>query len=206
MVCPRGLVIWWWSVLRHLERAGSRVWKHIQPLLSGLMPVNSIWRALLVGTLWGWIPCGLIYSALTWAATASNWQQSAMMMFFFGLGTVPAVLATGIFLEGFKKLMQSRSIRSTAGLLIIAFGLWTLPLHGYHNHGTHQGHTESQPTDQQMEQHLDHQQSQSNKAVENHIMATENQAMPHQNHLMTPEQNSSHYPPPDDQPSGAYHH
>ena len=193
----------WWSVLRHLERAGSRVWKHIQPLLSGLMPVNSIWRALLVGTLWGWIPCGLIYSALTWAATASNWQQSAMMMFFFGLGTVPAVLATGIFLEGFKKLMQSRGIRSTAGLLIIAFGLWTLPLHGYHNHSqtTHQGHTQSL----QMEQHKDHQ-SQSDEAVEIDIIETETQAMLHENHLMMHEGDTVHSPQPADPPPESHSH
>lgn len=128
----------WWSGLRHLERAGNSVWKHIQPHLSALMPVSTIWKALLVGSLWGWIPCGLIYSTLTWAATAGNWQQSALIMLSFGLGTLPAVLATGLFLENIKKLIQKRGIRISAGVLIILFGIWTLPLHG--DHDSHSGH------------------------------------------------------------------
>ena len=132
----------WWPILRHLEKAGSAVWKRIQPALKGLMPVNSPWRALLVGTLWGWIPCGLIYSTLTWAATSGEWQQSALMMLFFGLGTLPAVLATGILLDKIKKLLQSRGFRSGAGVLIIAFGLWTLPLHGFFGHGSHGEHND----------------------------------------------------------------
>ena len=132
----------WWSGLRHLERAGNRVWKHIQPKLSALMPVTSAWRALLVGCLWGWIPCGLIYSTLAWAATANDWQQSALIMFSFGLGTLPAVLATGIFLEGFKKLMQLKGVRISAGLLIILFGIWTLPLHGGHGQHSTDAHSE----------------------------------------------------------------
>jgi len=127
----------WWSVLRHLERAGNIVWKHIQPGLSALMPVTSLWRALLVGSLWGWIPCGLIYSTLSWAATAADWRQSALIMLCFGLGTLPAVLATGIFLEGFKKLMQYKGVRVSAGLLILLFGLWTLPLHSGHDAHKH---------------------------------------------------------------------
>jgi len=141
----------WRSPLRHLERAGNKLWQHIQPRLSTFMPVNSIWKALVVGALWGWIPCGLIYSSLTWAATANNWQQSALMMLFFGLGTLPAVFATGIFLEGFKRALQNRGTRSVAGLLIIAFGLWTLPLHGYHHTLTTDSHhipSNEMPSDQ----------------------------------------------------------
>jgi uncharacterized protein len=154
----------WWSALRHLERAGNAVWKHIQPKLSALMPVTSTWRALLVGTLWGWIPCGLIYSTLTWAATAGNWQQSALIMLCFGLGTLPAVLATGIFLEGFKKLMQLKGVRISAGLLIILFGIWTLPLPG-----SHSGHAPNA--------HSDHQQQSNEMMDEPHSMNHDQQPM-----------------------------
>jgi hypothetical protein len=142
----------WWSVLRHLETAGSVLWKRIQPALSALMPVKSPLRALLVGTLWGWIPCGLVYSTLTWAATAGQWQQSAMIMLFFGLGTLPAVLATGMLLEGIKKLLQNRGVRSAAGILIIAFGVWTMPIHSLSGHSSHQQHHSHQPE----MQHQDH--------------------------------------------------
>jgi len=142
----------WWPVLRHLERAGNSVWKHIQPKLSALMPVTSLWRALLVGTLWGWIPCCLIDSTLSWAASATDWRQSALIMLCFGLGTLPAVLATGIFLETFKKLMQLKGVRISAGFLILLFGLWTLPLHGGHDaHAPQTNH--SHATESQAEVH-----------------------------------------------------
>jgi uncharacterized protein len=152
----------WWSALRHLERAGNSVWKHIQPRLSALMPVTSPSKALLVGTLWGWIPCGLIYSTLSWAATAADWRQSALIMLSFGLGTLPAVLATGIFLEGFKKLMQYKGVRISAGLLILLFGLWTLPLHS--GHDAHQ--LAPQPAVQDMAPEHNHNQHHSNTPIE----------------------------------------
>lgn len=142
----------WWSILRHLEHAGHRLWKHIQPKISALMPVSTIWKALAVGMLWGWIPCGLVYSALTWAATASDWQHSALIMLSFGLGTLPAVLATGIFLEGFKKLIQKKSVRVSAGVLIILFGIWTLPLHS--DHTEHSNHGSDMDTDHSMHSNM----------------------------------------------------
>lgn len=149
----------WWPILRHFEKAGSAVWKRIQPAMSGLMPVNSPMRALIVGTLWGWLPCGLIYSTLTWAATAGEWHQAALMMLFFGLGTLPAVLATGVLLEKIKKLLQSRGFRSAAGVLIITFGLWTLPLHGLFGHGSHSQHSEQHniPMEEEMEMQIPNQ-------------------------------------------------
>lgn len=182
----------WWPILRHLEKAGSAVWKRIQPAMSGLMPVNSPWRALIVGTLWGWIPCGLIYSTLTWAATAGEWHQSALMMLFFGLGTLPAVLATGILLEKIKKLLQNRGFRSAAGVLIIVFGLWTLPLHDLFGHGSHNQHSEQHdmpmegaiemPTSHQHAEMPEHQEGQPMKMPDNVI----DEKNPHMHDAMHP--------------------
>ena len=169
----------WWPILRHLEKAGGTVWKRIQPLISGLMPVNSPWRALMVGTLWGWIPCGLIYSALAWSASAGEWHQSALMMLFFGLGTLPAVLATGILLEKIKTLLQNRGFRSAAGVLIIAFGLWTLPLHGLFGHSSHNQHTEQHGThmEEAMEMPSHHEHTVMPEHQEIQVMETPNHAM-----------------------------
>jgi len=163
----------WWSALRHLERAGNTVWKHIQPKLSALMPVTSPWRALLVGTLWGWIPCGLIYSTLSWSATAANWQQSALIMLSFGLGTLPAVLATGIFLEGFKKLMQLKGVRISAGLLIILFGIWTLPLHGDHSAHSPDAHSQHQSDNSEMPAASQHTPEEHQKMLQQQLNMTE---------------------------------
>ena len=52
----------WWSGLTRIEALGRGLWRHIQPVASRLLPVSSLPRALLLGALWGWLPCGLGYS------------------------------------------------------------------------------------------------------------------------------------------------
>lgn len=136
----------WSSLLRKLENLGGKLWGLIQPAIKGLMPVTTPLQALTIGMLWGWIPCGLVYSTLVWAATAPQWQQSASIMFFFGLGTFPTLMTTGLFLEKTQQLIQSHGFRSSAGILIILFGLWTLPIHWGTNPGepkTHHSHHSS---------------------------------------------------------------
>lgn len=116
----------WWRGLLRLEQAGGHLWKHLQPLGKRLMPVTRPWQALLLGSLWGWLPCGLVYSTLVLAATSGNWQQSALTMSSFGLGTLPALLLTGAFARQLKVLVQLGAVRNVAALLVIGFGIWTL--------------------------------------------------------------------------------
>lgn len=144
----------WWPLLRYLEQAGSKLWQLLQPALKHLMPVKTPFHALLIGTLWGWIPCGLIYSTLIWAATAADWRESAIIMFSFGLGTLPAVLATGLLMERIKQLTQSKGFKRSAGGVIILFGLWTLPIHLFSQHSPTHEH-QMQPADPKV-QHNSH--------------------------------------------------
>ena len=85
----------WWSGLTYIERAGRGLWRRVQPLAGRLLPVSSLPRALLLGALWGWLPCGLVYSTLLWAASQGNAGHSALLMLAFGLGTWPVLLARG---------------------------------------------------------------------------------------------------------------
>src|SRR4051812_9310886 len=57
----------WWRGLTYLEKLGRYLWAYLQPLGKGLMPVNSLPKALGLGVIWGWLPCGLVYSALALA-------------------------------------------------------------------------------------------------------------------------------------------
>lgn len=116
----------WWRILTVLEQAGEKVWRHIQPLGKRLMPVKSIKHAFLLGTVWGWLPCGLVYSVLSWSATTANVVESALIMLFFGLGTLPALMATGIFAKHLHQIMSRREVRIASGLLVIIFGVWML--------------------------------------------------------------------------------
>jgi len=117
----------WWSGLTRVEAVGRGLWRHIQPLASRLMPVKSIPRALLLGALWGWLPCGLVYSTLLWAASQGDALDSALLMLAFGIGTWPVLLATGLAAERLTALLRKRGVRMLGGVMVILFGLWTLP-------------------------------------------------------------------------------
>lgn len=119
-----------WKGLSHLEKQGAFIWRHIQPFSSKLLPVKSAPQALLLGALWGWLPCGLVYSTLIWSATAANWQQSALLMACFGLGTLPGMLASGLLAQQVQQLLKYRKTQTIAGMMIIAFGIYTIPFQG----------------------------------------------------------------------------
>lgn len=119
-----------WKGLSYLERQGSHLWKHIQPLSRKLLPVRTPFQSLALGVLWGWLPCGLVYSTLIWSATAGDWKQSALMMACFGLGTIPAMFATGLLASQVQALLKNRKAQTVAGLMIIVFGLYTIPWQG----------------------------------------------------------------------------
>lgn len=122
----------WWSGLTRIEALGRGLWRHIQPLASRLLPVSSLPRALLLGALWGWLPCGLVYSTLLWAASQGNAGYSAVLMLAFGVGTWPVLLATGLAAERVNALLRRRSVRVAGGVLVMLLGVWTLP--GPHQH------------------------------------------------------------------------
>jgi len=124
-----GLAIgqWWHGVMR-LENLGAPLWQRIAPLTQRFMPVDRLSRALPMGLLWGWLPCGLVYSTLAWALTQGNAAHSALLMFFFGLGTLPAMIATGLLATRITALRQSRWFRSIMGIALILFGIWTIPM------------------------------------------------------------------------------
>jgi sulfite exporter TauE/SafE len=118
----------WFNGLIYFEKLGHTLWPLIQPLSKRFMPVSSIKDALLVGMVWGWLPCGLVYSALIWASLESNSLASMLIMLCFGLGTLPAMLATGLFAQGFNNFVKKPWFRQVAGSLMILFGIWTLPV------------------------------------------------------------------------------
>jgi sulfite exporter TauE/SafE len=141
----------WWRGLTHLEAAGRYLWAYLQPLGKSLMPVNHPAKALLLGGIWGWLPCGLVYSTLAYAMTQGTSTGAGAVMLAFGLGTLPSVLATGIAAQQLGRLLQRPGLRWSLALLVILFGFWTIwggghNLHGGHAHGQHQHH-QSPPAD-----------------------------------------------------------
>lgn len=116
-----------WRLLAPLENAGLRLWQHIAPLARRCMPVRHPGMAVMLGALWGWLPCGLVYSTLGWAALQPTVGSAALTMLFFGLGTLPSMLATGFAANWIRGLQSHQLFRKVTGGLLILFGLWTLP-------------------------------------------------------------------------------
>jgi sulfite exporter TauE/SafE len=130
----------WWRGLSLLERLGARLWRHVQPLAQRLFPIDNPLQAFFLGTLWGWLPCGLVYAVVAWSLTTADPVDAALLMLGFGLGTLPAMLLAGNAFNYLKEWVRAPAVRTSAGLLIIAFGLYNgisvfTGQHRHHDHG-----------------------------------------------------------------------
>jgi len=132
----------WWRGLVLLEQLGYKLWRHIQPLGQRLFPVRNPPQAFLLGLLWGWLPCGLVYTVVAWSLTTGSALEGAKLMLGFGIGTLPALLIAGNALNYFRNRVTSPLIRTSAGIMIIAFGIYSgfTGLTRSHHH-----HAESSP-------------------------------------------------------------
>ena len=120
----------WWFGLTRIERAGSRLWRFIEPVGRRLMPVRSPAQAFGLGLVWGWLPCGLVYSVLIWALSAGGPLAGALLMLGFGLGTLPNLLAMGAFAAQLSAFVRRQWVRRVAGGMVIAFGVYQLLIAG----------------------------------------------------------------------------
>ncbi|EAS64608.1 sulfite exporter TauE/SafE family protein [Photobacterium angustum] len=115
----------WWFGLNKLERIGQVAWRYISPLATSFLPLKSPIKALPFGFLWGWLPCGLVYSTLTWASVSGSALNGAIVMLAFGLGTLPAMLAVGGFATQLKIWLKNLYFRRISALLLMAYGIQT---------------------------------------------------------------------------------
>ncbi|MCP8897885.1 sulfite exporter TauE/SafE family protein [Gilvimarinus sp. HB14] len=151
-------LVGWWRGLTRLETLGGKLWRHVQPLGKKLMPVRTPGAALLLGGLWGWLPCGLVYTALGYAMIQSSIGQGAIFMTAFGLGTLPAVLLVALATTPAKAVLRSRFLRYGAALLLVIFAIWTAygalgGHHGGHSHGSMPAQTTDSPSHQHHHHH-----------------------------------------------------
>lgn len=113
-------------LLAPLERAGLLVWKRIQPLTRRWLPVRGIRQALPMGLLWGFLPCGLVYSVLATAVLTGSAGRGAAMMLAFGLGTLPNLMLAGLLFKRFRDITRNTRVRFVGGMLVLGFGLFGL--------------------------------------------------------------------------------
>lgn len=116
----------WLMWLNRVETLGKKLWQYISPLANKVIPVNSPLKALTLGAVWGWLPCGLVYSTLTWALASGDILTGAGVMFFFGLGTLPALLTLSIGFTSIKSMLVKPILRKTMALVLISFGIYSI--------------------------------------------------------------------------------
>jgi sulfite exporter TauE/SafE len=114
------------QTLAFTERFGKKLWVHLQPLSKRYLPARTMAQAFPLGLLWGWLPCGLVYSALATALTSGSALHGAGMMLAFGLGTLPNLLLAGLLAVRLKAYAALPLVRWAAGLLVLGFGVWGL--------------------------------------------------------------------------------
>ncbi|MEO8198706.1 MAG: sulfite exporter TauE/SafE family protein [Thermoanaerobaculia bacterium] len=110
--------------LQPIERLGARLWRRIEPLSRRLLLARNRGHAVVLGLLWGFLPCGLVYSMLAMASLAGGPGEGALVMLSFGAGTLPALFAAGLAASRLRDLARSAVLRRSAAAAYIAFGAW----------------------------------------------------------------------------------
>lgn len=114
----------WWYGMSRLERLGGKAWRVIEPLGRRLLPVRHPGQALAMGIVWGWLPCGMAYSALIWAVSAGSAREGALLLLSFGLGTLPNLILMGVLAGKLTALLRRPGVKQTAGALVVVIGLF----------------------------------------------------------------------------------
>lgn len=113
----------WWPILSRLEKAGSGLFKRISPFSKRFMPFKHPGYAVPYGLIWGWLPCGLVYSALTWSLASESALNGAVIMLFFGLGTLPSMMLAAYSTTQITTFLKNPRTKQLIALLLALFGM-----------------------------------------------------------------------------------
>ena len=172
-----GLTMFGLPLLNHLEKLGMRLWQSMSPIRKKVFPIDSFPKALMAGLLWGFLPCGLVYGALLMAVVGHDITTGALLMFVFGLGTMPMLIATQKAVGVLQHKIKTFRLRQLNGVIMVLSGLAVIfiPMamkamhgngsqmnHAGMNHGAMSATTMSQPAMQPGMNHsqMDHSQMQ----------------------------------------------
>jgi sulfite exporter TauE/SafE len=117
------------GVLRSLLPRSSRMSDAVSRTLGRLLQAvgfgpksEHAHRLVARGVLWGFLPCGLVYGALTVAMSTGSAPTGALVMAAFFAGTLPAITAIVSFLRGAASIFRNSTVRLATGLLMALAG------------------------------------------------------------------------------------
>ncbi|MBD1575602.1 MULTISPECIES: sulfite exporter TauE/SafE family protein [Vibrio] len=126
MICLALYIGQWWQGLTYIESAGQSIWKYISPVGNKLLPIKHPLYAIPFGFIWGWLPCGMVYSMLTWSAAAGSAKQGALVMLAFGLGTLPFMFMVGISTGKLQTWLRLLIVRRVGAVILLTYGAFQL--------------------------------------------------------------------------------
>lgn len=109
-----------------IEKFLSKIFYNLTPFYKKIISVKTYWKALLIGLLWGYIPCGLVYSVFIWALSSGDIIKSCLLMTFFGLGTLPSIISVGYSQFFIKKINKHKMIKNIINSFITIFGIFII--------------------------------------------------------------------------------
>jgi sulfite exporter TauE/SafE len=112
-----------WHGLARLEQGGQVIWRRVRPLLRKVGPLDGPARMFMAGSLWGWLPCGMVYSVLVTAMMSGSAYRGALVMLAFGLGTLPMLLGLGLLGARVRGWLARPRVRLACGIVVLGFGL-----------------------------------------------------------------------------------
>ncbi len=184
-----GLAMLGLPLFNHLEKVGMRFWQSLAPLRKKVFPIDSFGKALFAGLLWGFLPCGLVYGALMMAIAGNNIATGAALMFVFGLGTMPMLIATQKTVGMLQSSIKHFRLRQINGVIMMLSGLAVIfiPMMMHHNHNhnhNHGSHNQSSHSHSMNETSMHHDMSTMNYSASVTASTTMPTSMP-MNHSMS---------------------
>ena len=187
-----GLAMLGLPLFNHLEKVGMRFWQSLAPLRKKVFPIDSFGKALFAGLLWGFLPCGLVYGALMMAIAGNNIATGAALMFVFGLGTMPMLIATQKTVGMLQSSIKNFRLRQINGVIMMLSGLAVIfipmMMHHNHSHGSHNQSSHSHASHTMNETSMHHDMATMNHSASNPASVTASTTMP-MNHNMSDDMN-----------------
>lgn len=187
-----GLAMFGLPLFNQLERVGMRFWQSLAPLRKKVFPIDSFGKALFAGLLWGFLPCGLVYGALMMAIAGNNIATGAALMFVFGLGTMPMLIATQKTVGILQSSIKNFRLRQINGVIMMLSGLAVIfipmMMHHNHSHGSHNQGSHSHASHTMNETSMHHDMATMNHSASNPASVTASTTMP-MNHNMSDDMN-----------------
>ena len=114
------------AYVRRIEALGSFAWRLVQPYSRHFLPADTVPKALGLGAVWGWLPCGMVYGVLLTALATGDALQGGVVMAAFGLGTLPTVLALSLVAAKLRALTRRPALRIGVAAVIAGIGLFAI--------------------------------------------------------------------------------